>query len=225
MRYTGRCACGSDDLLHRHDLRVVETNPSMAQPLGRTELFGAGADERMPDSDFLIRLWSARYAGIALLTSIVVLGAWWMKEAVLASDRHYLGAEYCSECYLPRQPRPSAHIEAPRTEENYLLKEMGFRIARKHRRRLRRIARLAGFSGCPLLRARQWPDARGNGRRDRGWARRGERGTRSRRRALALFRRSKTRSSFVLWCRCGLIEPDKKAQGRILIDGGMEEGL
>ena len=31
-------------------------------------------------------------------------------------------------------------------EENYLLKEMGFRIARKHRRRLRRIARLGGFA-------------------------------------------------------------------------------
>ena len=36
-------------------------------------------------------------------------------------------------------------LEAPHTEENYLLKEMGFSIARKHRRRLRRIARLAGF--------------------------------------------------------------------------------
>ena len=37
-------------------------------------------------------------------------------------------------------------LEAPHTEENYLLKEMGFRIARKHRRRLRRIARLGGFT-------------------------------------------------------------------------------
>ena len=37
-------------------------------------------------------------------------------------------------------------LEAPHTEENYLLKEMGFCIARKHQRRLRRIARLAGFA-------------------------------------------------------------------------------
>ena len=37
-------------------------------------------------------------------------------------------------------------LEPPHTEENYLLKEMGFRIARKHRTRLRRIARLAGFA-------------------------------------------------------------------------------
>ena len=37
-------------------------------------------------------------------------------------------------------------LEAPHTEENYLLMEMGFRIGRKHRRELRGIARLAGFA-------------------------------------------------------------------------------
>ena len=36
-------------------------------------------------------------------------------------------------------------LEPPHTEENYLLKEMGFAIARKHRARLRGIVRLAGF--------------------------------------------------------------------------------
>lgn len=36
-------------------------------------------------------------------------------------------------------------LAAPHTEENYLLKEMGFRIARKHAQKLRRIALLAGF--------------------------------------------------------------------------------
>ena len=38
-----------------------------------------------------------------------------------------------------------------KTEENYLLKEMGFSVARKHRGRLRRIARLAGFALPALL--------------------------------------------------------------------------
>jgi DMSO reductase anchor subunit len=37
-------------------------------------------------------------------------------------------------------------LEPPHTEANYLLQEMGFRIARKHARRLRMIARLAGFA-------------------------------------------------------------------------------
>lgn len=37
-------------------------------------------------------------------------------------------------------------FEAPHTEENYLLKEMGFRIARKHAAKLRAYAALFGFA-------------------------------------------------------------------------------
>lgn len=36
-------------------------------------------------------------------------------------------------------------LEAPHTEENYLLREMGFRIARRHAARLRSIAHVAAF--------------------------------------------------------------------------------
>lgn len=36
-------------------------------------------------------------------------------------------------------------FDPPHTEENYLLKEMGFQVGRKHARKLRRIALLAGF--------------------------------------------------------------------------------
>ncbi|WP_340119655.1 DmsC/YnfH family molybdoenzyme membrane anchor subunit [Pelagibius sp. 7325] len=36
-------------------------------------------------------------------------------------------------------------LEAPHSESNYLLQEMGFRIARKHAAKLRRIALVAGF--------------------------------------------------------------------------------
>ena len=42
------------------------------------------------------------------------------------------------------------HFEAPHTSENYLLKEMGYRIARKHAAKLRRIALVLGF-GLPGL--------------------------------------------------------------------------
>ena len=41
-------------------------------------------------------------------------------------------------------------FESPHTSQNYLLKEMGFQIARKHAAKLRRIALLAGF-GLPFL--------------------------------------------------------------------------
>lgn len=40
-------------------------------------------------------------------------------------------------------------FEAPHTEENYLLREMGYRIARRHATKLRRIALLLTF-GLPL---------------------------------------------------------------------------
>ena len=41
-------------------------------------------------------------------------------------------------------------FESPHTSQNYLLKEMGFAIARKHATKLRQIALLAGF-GLPFL--------------------------------------------------------------------------
>jgi DMSO reductase anchor subunit len=40
-------------------------------------------------------------------------------------------------------------LDPPHTETNYLLREMGFRIARKHAQKLRRIALVAGFA-APL---------------------------------------------------------------------------
>jgi DMSO reductase anchor subunit len=41
-------------------------------------------------------------------------------------------------------------IEWPHREENYVLKEMGFRVARKHADRLRRITQLSAFA-LPVL--------------------------------------------------------------------------
>ncbi|RWE20156.1 MAG: dimethyl sulfoxide reductase anchor subunit [Mesorhizobium sp.] len=42
-------------------------------------------------------------------------------------------------------------IEWPHTEENYVLKEMGFRIARKHSARLRRITNFLAFAAPAVL--------------------------------------------------------------------------
>jgi sulfite dehydrogenase (quinone) subunit SoeC len=41
-------------------------------------------------------------------------------------------------------------LEAPHSESNYLMQEMGFRVARKHASKLRRLSLLAGFL-APLL--------------------------------------------------------------------------
>ncbi|AZO26086.1 MULTISPECIES: DmsC/YnfH family molybdoenzyme membrane anchor subunit [unclassified Mesorhizobium] len=54
-------------------------------------------------------------------------------------------------------------IEWPHTEENYLLKEMGFRIARKHSAKLRRITQIIAFAVPAILLAivlaSPWPFA------------------------------------------------------------------
>ncbi len=42
-------------------------------------------------------------------------------------------------------------LDPPHTEDNYLLKEMGFRIGRKHAKKLRRIALVAGFAAPVVL--------------------------------------------------------------------------
>jgi len=95
--------------------------------------------------DFLIRLWSARYGGVALLTLVSVLAAWWTMERYWRLIDTTSGRSTVASATSLGSRGRVRMLEAPHTEENYLLKEMGFRIARKHRRRLRRIARLAGF--------------------------------------------------------------------------------
>jgi DMSO reductase anchor subunit len=95
--------------------------------------------------DFLVRLWGGRAISLGLLALASVLLAWCIKE------RYWIFIDTTSA----RSTVPSATalgsrgrvrmFEAPHTQENYLLKEMGFQIARKHARRLRLIARLTGF--------------------------------------------------------------------------------
>ncbi|MGH7117140.1 MAG: dimethyl sulfoxide reductase anchor subunit family protein [Stellaceae bacterium] len=96
--------------------------------------------------DLLLRLWVARAGGFALLTLIVVLIAWAVKEGYWRFiDTTSAPGTVASATGLGRRGRVRL-FEAPHTEENYLLHEMGFQIARKHARRLRRIARLCGFA-------------------------------------------------------------------------------
>jgi len=100
--------------------------------------------------DFLVRLWVRRAGGLALLTLIVVAIAWWIKERYwLFIDTTSARSTVASATGLGSRGRVR-QFESPHTEENYLLKEMGYRIARKHARRLRRITRITGF-GLPAL--------------------------------------------------------------------------
>src|SRR6266700_2130983 len=54
------------------------------------------------------------------------------------------------------QGRPIRPLDPPHTEENYLLREMGYRIARRHAAKLRRIAMVVGFFVPLILLALAW---------------------------------------------------------------------
>lgn len=101
--------------------------------------------------NFLVRLWQARAPGLALSAMTLVVVAWWLKEAYWRSiDTSSAPSTVASATLLGSRGKVRM-LEPPHTEENYLLKEMGFAIARKHRIRLRRIVRLAAFVLPALL--------------------------------------------------------------------------
>jgi len=100
--------------------------------------------------DFLVRLWQPRAPGAALVAMLAVLVAWPAKERYWRSiDTASAPSTIASATLLGRRGKVRL-FEPPHTQENYLLKEMGFSIARKHRVRLRRLVRLCGF-GLPFL--------------------------------------------------------------------------
>jgi sulfite dehydrogenase (quinone) subunit SoeC len=99
--------------------------------------------------DLIVRFW-AQPTGIPVLTVVLTALAWWFKERYWRFiDTSGARSTMASATGLGRRGKVRM-LEPPNTEENYLLKEMGFRIARKHRVRLRLVARVAAFL-VPML--------------------------------------------------------------------------
>jgi sulfite dehydrogenase (quinone) subunit SoeC len=96
--------------------------------------------------DFLVRLWTSQPAGAAGLALLAVVLAWWLKEAYWRFIGTSSGPSNVETATLLGSRGRVRLLEAPHTEDNYLLREMGFRIARKHALKLRRLARLAAFA-------------------------------------------------------------------------------
>jgi DMSO reductase anchor subunit len=100
--------------------------------------------------DLIFRFWSLRPVAVPILTLLAVAVSWWSKEAYWRFiDTTSAPSTVESATALGRRGRVRM-LEPPHTEANYLLQEMGFRVARKHARRLRMIGRIAGFA-LPLL--------------------------------------------------------------------------
>ena len=88
--------------------------------------------------------------GVMALAAAFVLTAGAAKLAYWRSiDALSGGPTLASAIGLPSR-RPLRPLDPPHTEENYLLREMGYRIARRHAALLRRIA-LAGAFLAPLV--------------------------------------------------------------------------
>jgi DMSO reductase anchor subunit len=101
--------------------------------------------------DFLIRFWTPRSRGTAIVTFLVVVLAWAVKEGYWRFIATSAARSTVASATGLGSRGPVRMLEPPHTEENYLLKEMGFRIARKHALRLRFLARLCGFALPALL--------------------------------------------------------------------------
>ena len=89
-------------------------------------------------------------AWAALATLIAAVLLWRVKRAYWHGiDREDLSPARPSALGLPPD-RDVRVFERPHTEANYLTREMGFVLARKHSRRLRMLATIA-FAGVPIL--------------------------------------------------------------------------
>lgn len=98
-----------------------------------------------------ITAWLLPIAAPALLlTALLVAAAWWLKwQYWQAIDTAPKTATTADAIGLPERG-PARLFEAPHTEKNYILNEMGFQIARKHKAKLRRHALLIG-GALPVL--------------------------------------------------------------------------
>ena len=99
----------------------------------------------------LLRLWEPAPAGAAILALVATAAAWQLKEAYWRFiDTSLAPSTVATATGLGRGGRVRL-LEPPHTQDNYLLQEMGYRIARKHRVRLRGVARVAAFLVPALL--------------------------------------------------------------------------
>src|SRR3954454_25071349 len=95
--------------------------------------------------DLIERFWMPFPLGTPILALIAVLIAWWLKERYWRFIDTTSASSTVASATALGSRGPVRLLEPPHTQDNYLLQEMGYRIARKHRLRLRAIARLAGF--------------------------------------------------------------------------------
>ncbi|WP_176084613.1 DmsC/YnfH family molybdoenzyme membrane anchor subunit [Martelella sp. HB161492] len=87
---------------------------------------------------------------VTVLAVILALAGWGIKRGFWAYRDSGRGRPTASQA-LGLGAGNIRQVQAPHSEENYLLKEMGYRVARKHSVRLRWIAQLLAFAVPAVL--------------------------------------------------------------------------
>ncbi|HYH38952.1 MAG TPA: DmsC/YnfH family molybdoenzyme membrane anchor subunit [Azospirillum sp.] len=95
-------------------------------------------------------LWGGGWRGLGGLAAVLMAAGWLVKAAYWrAIDAQAPGHGVGSATGLDRLG-PVHLLEKPHTEENFLMRELGYQVARTHAAKLRRIAHAALFA-LPLL--------------------------------------------------------------------------
>jgi DMSO reductase anchor subunit len=98
----------------------------------------------------MLHLWGQPSPGVAILALLAIALSAWLKERYwrfIDTTAAHSTPETAIGLFGRGKVR---ELDRPHTEQNYLLREMGFAIARKHALKLRRIALGLGFA-VPLL--------------------------------------------------------------------------
>lgn len=100
--------------------------------------------------DALLRLFGMGHIAVTAIATLLIAGAWVVKSAYWASiDSAPPTASAATATGLTADGDVRL-LESPHTTANYLMQEMGFTVARRHARKLRRLAILCAFL-LPLL--------------------------------------------------------------------------
>lgn len=93
----------------------------------------------------VMQAWSHSSTVVEALTLSAMLAAWLLKESYwrfIATSKGQSTSQSAIGLRTVQSVRP---LDPPHTQNNYLLREMGFHIGRKHAAKLRWISRITGF--------------------------------------------------------------------------------
>ncbi len=94
-----------------------------------------------------IAAWLTGIGAPAILLALLLLtAAWALKWRYWQAIDSATPTATTADAIGLAERGPAHLVEAPHSERNYILDEMGFRIARKHKQKLRRLALVAGWA-------------------------------------------------------------------------------